>query len=165
MRGIAHGQAGEPWSRTRAGLGVERAPCGAVPARRRPGSVDRGEEATGGAVEGEPSVLPGRALTESRQPLHVAPDGSGIRLVLFRQRVRLGGLLLRQIESLHDRVEHRVARRTELLGGGPQEQRAIVGRVGVEGRADARPAMSSTRPESTHPRAGAGSRPRGENPR
>ncbi len=69
--------------------------------------MDRGQEATGGTVEGEAAVLPRRALTESRQSLHVTPDRSGIRLVLFRQRVRLGGLLLRQIESLHDRIENR----------------------------------------------------------
>src|SRR5438309_215136 len=69
------------------------------PRGERPGSVDRGQEATGGAVEGEASILPGRALTESRQPLHVAPDGAGIRLVLFRQRVRLGGVLMRQFQS------------------------------------------------------------------
>src|SRR5439155_13063391 len=58
---------------------------------RKPGSVDRGEEATGGAIEGEPSVLPGCALTQSREPLHVAPDRAGIRLVLFSHCVRLGG--------------------------------------------------------------------------
>src|SRR5438874_13719361 len=69
-----------------------------------PGSVDRGQEATGGAVEGEASILPGRALTESRQPLHVAPDGAGIRLVLFRQRVRLGGVLMRQFQSTRSSV-------------------------------------------------------------
>ena len=85
--------------------------------------------------------------------------------MLFRQRVRLRGLLPRQIESLRDRIEYRVARRTELQGGGPLEQRAIDGRVGVEGRADGIQAMSSTRPESTPPRAGAGSQRRGENPR
>ena len=66
-----------------------------------PGSVDRGEEAAGGAIEGEPSVLPGRALTESRQPLHVAPDRTGIRLVAFGQVVRLRGLLLREIDPSH----------------------------------------------------------------
>ena len=85
----------------------------------RPGSVDHGEEAAGGLVERESSVLPGRALAESCQPLHVAPDRSRIRLMLFRQRVRLGGLFPRQIESLRDRIEHRVACRTELLGGRP----------------------------------------------
>src|SRR6266581_4185400 len=68
-------------------------PDGDVPAGRGPGSVDRGDEATGGAIEYVPTVLPGRALTESRQSLHVAPDGTGIRLVLLRQCVRLRGLL------------------------------------------------------------------------
>jgi len=57
--------------------------------------VDRGHEATGGAIEGEASILPRRALTQSGQPLHVTPDRTGIRLVRFRQRVRLSGLLLR----------------------------------------------------------------------
>ena len=90
--------------------------------------MDRGQEATGGAIESEPSVLPGRALTETRQSLHVAPDGTGIRLELLRERVRLGGLLLRQIESLNGRLEHRVARRPEFLGRGPQEHGAIVAR-------------------------------------
>ncbi len=78
--------------------------------------MNRGQEATGGAIEGESSVLPGRALTQSRESLHVPPDRSGIRLVLLGQCVRLSGLLLRQIQSRRDRIEHRVARRTELLG-------------------------------------------------
>ena len=103
-------------------------PCGRWARTATPGSVDRGEEATGGAVEGEAAVLPGRALTESRQSLHVAPDRTRIRLVLFRQRVRLRGVLLRQIEPLRHRVEHPVASRRDLLGGGPQEHRAIVRR-------------------------------------
>lgn len=107
------------------------------PHGERPGSVDRGQEAAGGAIESEASVLPGRALAETRQPLHVAPDGTGIRLVFFRQRIRLVGLLLRQIESPRDRLEHRVARGSELLGGGPQEDGAIGVGVGVEGCADA----------------------------
>ena len=99
---------------------------------RKPGSVDHGEEATGGAIEGEASVLPGRVLTQSRESLHVAPDRSGIRLVLLGQCVRLSGLLLRQIQSRRDRIEHRVARRTELLGDGPQDQGTISGGVGVD---------------------------------
>src|SRR4051794_16699577 len=100
------------------------------------GSVDRREEATAGAIEGEPSVLPGRALTQTRQPLYVAPDGAGVRLILFRQHVRLRGLLLRHIESLYGRVEHRVARGTEFLGHGPQEFGLIVRGVRVERRAN-----------------------------
>jgi hypothetical protein len=44
----------------------------------------------------------------------------------FRRRVRLCSLLARQVESLHDRIKHRVARRTELQGDGPLEQGAIV---------------------------------------
>jgi hypothetical protein len=84
--------------------------------------VIRGQKATGGEIESEPPVLPGRALTEPCQPLHITPNRSGIRLMLLRQGVRLRGLLLRQLESLHDRVDHRVTRRTELLGGGPKEQ-------------------------------------------
>src|SRR5690606_5086023 len=51
----------------------------------RPRLVDRGEETAGGAVEGEAAVLPGRALTESCQSLHIAPHGPGIRLVLLRE--------------------------------------------------------------------------------
>ncbi len=62
--------------------------------------MDRGQEATGSAIEGEPSVLPGRALAQTCEPLHVAPDRAGIRLVCFRQVVRLSGVLLRQLKSL-----------------------------------------------------------------
>src|SRR5437879_11606973 len=102
------------------------------PRGERPGSVDRGQEATGGAVEGEASILPRRALTESRQPLHVAPDGAGIRLVLFRQRVRLSGLLLRQFESPQYRLEHRVPRIAQLLSRRPQEEGAVARGVRVE---------------------------------
>src|ERR1700736_3947116 len=80
--------------------------AGMSPHGRVPGSVDRGEEATGSAIEAEPSVLPGCALTESGQSLHVAPHRTGIRLVLLRECVRLSGLLLRQIQSLHGRVDH-----------------------------------------------------------
>ena len=53
-----------PCGRRRDDVGIH-APYGAVPVRRGPGSVDRGQEATSGALEREPSVLPGRALTES----------------------------------------------------------------------------------------------------
>jgi hypothetical protein len=94
--------------------------------------VDRGQQAAGRAIESETAVLPGRALTQSREPLHVTPDRTGIRLERFCQRVRLGGLLLRQLKSLHGRVNNRVTRRTELLGRGPQEDEAIVRGVGVE---------------------------------
>ena len=138
----------------------------AEPARHDPpGSVDRGEESAGGLVEAESRVLPGRALTESCQPLHVSPDGSRIRLVLLRQRVGVGGLLPRQVESLHDRVDHLLARRAELLGGSPQEHGAIVVEVCVERRRGRLGVSPSTPRESTHPRAGAGSRQRGESPR
>ena len=145
-------------------VGVRR-PGGDVPARRGPGSVDRGEEATGGAIEREPSVLPGRALTESRQSLHVAPDGTGIRLVLLRQRVRLRGLLLRHIQSPNGRVEHRVARRLRAPGTWPAGAGCGRSRCRRRVRRERRQATSSTRPESTHPRGGAGSRPRAGNPR
>src|SRR5438445_1211407 len=94
------------------------------PHGKGPRSVNRGQEATGSAIEHVTSVLPWSVLTETSQSLHVAPHRARIRLVLFRQRVRLGGLLLRQIESPHDRLEHRVPRRSEFLGGGPQEQAA-----------------------------------------
>src|ERR1041385_5621610 len=96
------------------------------------GSVDRREEAACGAIEREPSVLPGRALTETRQPLHVTPDRTGIRLELLRERVCLDGLFLRHIESLNGRVEHRVARRSELLRHGAQDSVAVVRGVSVE---------------------------------
>ena len=120
-------------------------------------SVHRGQEAAGGLVESESSVLPGRVLTESCQPLHVAPDRAWIRLVLLRQRVCLRGLLARQIESLHDRIEYRVARRTELQGDGPLEQSAIDGRVGVESGANGiqrcRPRLLNRRPHVPAPEA------------
>ena len=58
---------------------------GAAPERRMTGLVDRGQEATGSAIEREPAVLPGCALTQSREPLHIAPDRTGIRLERFRQ--------------------------------------------------------------------------------
>jgi hypothetical protein len=74
--------------------------------------------------------LPGRALTESRQPLHVAPRWTGIRLVLLRQCVRLRSLLLRHAQSPSGRVDHGVARRSKLLGCGPQEEGAIIRRLG-----------------------------------
>src|SRR4051812_17063493 len=90
------------------------------------GSVDRREEAACGAIERKPSVLPGRALTETRQSLHVTPDRTWICLELLRERVRLRGLLLRHIESLNGRVEHRVARRSEFLRHGTQDSGAIV---------------------------------------
>src|SRR4029077_11968548 len=63
------------WSKTAPlGCGKLKGLCEDVPAQQRPGSVDRGEEAAGGAIEREASVLPGRALTVSCQSLHVAPD-------------------------------------------------------------------------------------------
>src|SRR3990170_7223710 len=75
----------------RTGLGPCSRVCGFIEKTARgcartaaPGSVDRGEEATGGAIEDEAAVLPGCALAETCQPLHVAPDGAGIRLVRFR---------------------------------------------------------------------------------
>src|SRR5258708_861811 len=132
--------------------------AGMCPHGEGPGSVDRGQEAAGGAIEGEASVLPGRALAETCQPLHVAPDRAGIRLVLFRQRVRLVGLLLRQIESPRDRLEHRIARGSELLGGGPQEDGAIGCGVRVDGRADVvkrrRPGVLNRRADVPAPEAG-----------
>src|SRR3984893_2909496 len=109
---------------------------GAEPARRGPRSVDRGEEAAGGAVEGEAAVLPGCALAQSSQTLHVSPDGTRIRLVLLRERICLGGLLLRQFKSLCDRAEYRLSRRTDLLGASPQENRAIAGGIGIESCTD-----------------------------
>jgi hypothetical protein len=119
---------------------------------------NRGEEATGGAVEGEPSVLPGGALTESGQSLRVAPQRPGIRLVRVRQRVRLGSLLLRYIQSLHDCLEDRVARWSEFLRHRSLEHGAIRGGVGVEGCAHAiqgcRPRVLNRRPDVPAPEAG-----------
>ena len=107
------------------------------PHGNEPRSVDRGEKAAGSAIEGEPSVLPRGALTETGQSLRVAPDRPGIRLVLLRQRVRLGGLLVRQIKSLHDRLEHRVAIWPEFLARGAKNHGAVAGGVRVECGANA----------------------------
>ena len=94
--------------------------------------MGRGQEAAGGAIDDVPSVLPGRALTESCQALHVAPDRTGIRLVFFRQRVRLGGLLLRDVDSPNGRFNHCVPCASKLLGCGSQEQGSVTRSVGVE---------------------------------
>ena len=67
------------------------------------------EGATRRAIEREALVLPRRALTETRQPLHVAPDGPRIRLGRGRDVVGLARDLLRQIESLGHGVEDRLA--------------------------------------------------------
>ena len=50
---------------------------------RGPGSADRGKEATGSAIEAEPSVLAGCAPSPSGQSLHMAPRGTAVRLVLL----------------------------------------------------------------------------------
>src|SRR5882672_6194644 len=110
---------------------VSEKPCGDVPARQL-GSADRGQEAARGAIDGESSVLPGRVLTQSREPLHVPPHRTGIRLELLRQRVRLSGMLLRQIQSLHSRLENRLARGTELLDHSPQDDGAVESGIGIE---------------------------------
>src|SRR4029453_8475569 len=96
------------------------------------GSVDRREEAACGAIEREPSVLPGRVLTETGQSLHIAPHRTWVRLELLRERIRLAGLLLRHIEPLHGRLEYRVTRWSKLLGHGPKNLGAIVRGVCVE---------------------------------
>jgi hypothetical protein len=75
--------------------------------------------------------------------------------VLFRQRVRLDGLLLRQIESPHNRLEHRIPRRSEFLGSGPQDQGAVIRGVCVEGCTNA---VEGRRPRLLNRRADAGSR-------
>ena len=99
---------------------------GMYPRGEGPGSLDRGQEATGGTVKSEASILPGRALTESRQSLHVTPDRTRIHLVRFCHRVRLRGLLLRQIQPLHDGVEYPVTGRCNLPGGRPEDHRTVV---------------------------------------
>src|SRR5215831_7580157 len=96
------------------------------------GSVDRRQEPTGGAIEREPSVLPGRTLAETRQSLYVAPHRTRIRLELLCERIRLAGLLLRHVEPLHGRVDHRVTGRTEFLGHRPKNLRPVISGVCVE---------------------------------
>src|SRR5438093_652596 len=92
---------------------VRKRPRGDGPARRGTRSVDRGQEAAGGAIEGEPSVLPGRALTQSREPLHVAPDRSGIRLVLFRRmKPRNSPASVRSVGSSRARLPSTTSRNT-----------------------------------------------------
>ena len=100
--------------------------AGLRPNGERPGLVDRGQEAAGRAIESESAILPGCALAQTREPLHVAPDRTGIRLERFRQRICLCGLLLRQIESLNGLINDRVTCRPEFLGRGPKELEAIV---------------------------------------
>ena len=62
------------WAARAVTVCVEKGRVGMCPHGEGPGSVDRGQEATGGAVESEASILPRCALTETCQPLHVAPD-------------------------------------------------------------------------------------------
>jgi hypothetical protein len=53
---------------------LRKRPCETSPhGTEATGSVDRGEQAAGSPVEGEPCVLPGRVLAESSQPLHRSP--------------------------------------------------------------------------------------------
>src|SRR3954447_17355239 len=93
---VAHGRAGRLLEPRPRGLGVwEGGRAGMCPHGVTERSVHCSQEAAGGLVERESSVLPGRMLTESRQPLHVTPERAGIRLVLLRQCVRLRGLLAR----------------------------------------------------------------------
>src|SRR2546425_5155939 len=110
---------------------------GDMPAWRRPGLVDRGQEATGGAIEGVSSILPGRPLTESRQSLDVTPHRTGIALLRLRQRVRLRGLLLRHFQSPNGHVDHCVPRASKLLGCGSQEKGSVMRSVRVERCANA----------------------------
>src|ERR671925_1151327 len=98
--------------------------------------MDRGEQAAGSSVEGEPRVLPECVLAESCQALHITPDGPRVRLMLLRHRVGVERVLTRQIQPLHDRIDHLLACRTEFLGGSSQEYGAISGEICVEGRAD-----------------------------
>src|SRR5262249_45295229 len=123
-----------------------------------PRSVDRGDEATGRAVENEPTVLPRRALTEPSQSLRIAPDGTWVRLVRFCQCLRLRGLLLRHIQPLPRPVQNRVTCWTKFLRGSPQNQGVIVSGVGVECCTDAieriRPCLLNRRPHVSAPEAG-----------
>jgi hypothetical protein len=111
----------------------------AEPARRLTRSVNRGQESARGTVEGEAMILPGCALTESCQSLHIAPDGPGIRLELLRQSVGVGGLIPRQLQSRRDRIEH-------LLARGPSSW--AVARRSMA-RSSARLASSSVRTDSS----------------
>lgn len=99
------------------------------------GLADRDQEAAGGSIEDEASVLPGRALAQTREALHVPPHRTRIRLERLRRRVRLAGVLLRHLQSLHRRVDHCLTSRPEFLGLRPQEYEAIVGDVGIYGGA------------------------------
>jgi hypothetical protein len=69
-----------------------------------------------------------------RQVVHVSDRRDG-------RPVALPGLLdhplLRQLESLHGRIDNRLTRRPELLGRGPQEDKTIVRGIGVECGSDA----------------------------
>src|SRR5262245_2644326 len=107
-------------------------PCEDIPHGKVTWSADRGEKTTGGAIQCEPSVLPGRLLAQSREPLDVAPHRTWIRFELIRQRVRLGGVLLRQIQPLHDRFEHRLTRRAEFLGCSPENHGTIESGIRIE---------------------------------
>src|SRR5919198_2002672 len=113
-------------------LGISR---GAGLARRTAGSVNRSQEAAGGAVEGEALILPGRALTESCQSLHESPDRSRIRFEPFREPEGLGSLLLRQLQSRRGRIENLLAVCPKFMGGRPMNDGAIVREVRVESSA------------------------------
>lgn len=65
------------WAVPRERLSGKRSRGGMCPRDASQGQLDRGEEAAGGAIEAEPSVLPGHALTEARQSLHLARDRTG----------------------------------------------------------------------------------------
>ena len=66
----------------------------------------------------------------------LAPSCDGDADALTNDVVRFAGLLLRQIESLNGRLEHRIARRPELLRGCAQDLRPIVGGITVQCCAD-----------------------------
>jgi len=132
------------WSRTAGRVGSEAAPladlseekgyAGMYPHSVTGRSVHRRQEALGGLVEREPCVRPGRALAESCQPLHVAPDRP-VRLMLVRHLYASSACLRDRSSRCTTRLEHRVTCRTELQSDGPPRawarRRWMVRRVDV----------------------------------
>ena len=113
--------------------------------------MDRGQKTAGGAIECEPTILPGRALTRvesgpARNPRRSEDSSRAVPPA----RMPAAALLLRQLESLCSRV------RAPPRASGPSSWDvarrsigAIVGGVGIEEALHGHPRMPSTPPEST----------------
>src|SRR5687768_10653972 len=71
---------------------------------QRPGSVDRGEDATGGAIECDACSLRGCALTQSREPSCVTRHGTGFDS-FCSATVYASDRCFASVNSLHDRIE------------------------------------------------------------